>query len=427
MIIIVLTSSYPVKNGLTMGTFVHQQIKALQEVGADCHVLLLHNWFPPLGLHKLHTVWQKGYDERMSHFRELDGVKIHSVPVMHRIPDRIFKNDLDQNAANAIVKYVRNHKELQDAEWIYSEFLLNSGFLATKVKAALDIKISAMALGDDVHAWPEKNPALVEKLKEIFRHTDMLLANSQRLADDTKIWMTNDTRTDVGVVYFGVNSEKFRPAEENEKAILRQKYGLDDRAHYMICIAAAVEAKGWLDLFKAMQSLGNRFDNWKLLMVVSNWGGHTALNLQQIAADMGLQDKVILMGTIDPDGVAELLRASDAFILPSHNEGMANALLEAMSSGLACIATDVGGHAEVVEDGVTGLLIPSKRVEAIAGAIARVIDDEALRLTLCKGARQRMLEFGNYNDNARKLLAKFREHNKIAVKAQVNEGTGTYK
>lgn len=411
-----------------MGTFIHQQVKALQEVGAECHVLLMHNWYPPLGLHKLNAVWQKGHNDRASHFRELDGVKIHSVPVMHRIPDRIFKNDLDKNATDALVKYIRQHEDLKDADWIYSEFLLNSGYLATRVKKVLGIKISAMALGDDVHAWPEKQPALVNKLKEVFRYTDLLLANSQRLAGDTKIWMTDDARTDVGVIYFGVNNEKFRPAGNDEKATLRFKHGLDNNAHYIVCTAAAVKAKGWLDLFEAMKVLGDKLGNWKLLMIASNWGGHEALNLQQIAADMGLQDKVMFIGTVNPDGVAELLRASDAFILPSHNEGMANALLEAMSSGIACIATNVGGHAEVIEDGITGLLIPSKHVRAIAGALLKIIDSETLRLSLSKGGRQRMLEFGGYNDNARKLLEKFKTHgHKNAANALVNEGTDPYK
>jgi glycosyltransferase involved in cell wall biosynthesis len=109
------------------------------------------------------------------------------------------------------------------------------------------------------------------------------------------------------------------------------------------------------------------------------------------------------MGSLSPDDLAKVLRASDAFVLPSYNEGMANALLEAMASGLACITTEVGGHNEVIVHNEDGLLVQPKTTDELRNAIKAVVSDEPLRRKLGVNARKRMIAFGNYEHNSAKL------------------------
>jgi glycosyltransferase involved in cell wall biosynthesis len=90
--------------------------------------------------------------------------------------------------------------------------------------------------------------------------------------------------------------------------------------------------------------------------------------------------------------IPEILASTDIFVLPSYSEGLSNALMEAMASGCACIASDVGGNAFLIQNGVSGFLFPAGDREAIAAHIRRLIEDPAKRQSLGEGARKRIEE-----------------------------------
>lgn len=92
------------------------------------------------------------------------------------------------------------------------------------------------------------------------------------------------------------------------------------------------------------------------------------------------------------DDIARCMRALDVYVLPSLAEGISNTLLEAMASGLPCIATSVGGNGELVENGICGTLVAANDVHALAEAIARYARDERLRAVHGAQARARALE-----------------------------------
>jgi glycosyltransferase involved in cell wall biosynthesis len=81
------------------------------------------------------------------------------------------------------------------------------------------------------------------------------------------------------------------------------------------------------------------------------------------------------------------------FVLSSDYEGMSNALIEAMMMGLPCISTACTGSDELIEDGVSGLLVPLGDEDALAEAMGCLADDPALRSSLSEGARLRSLDF----------------------------------
>jgi len=109
--------------------------------------------------------------------------------------------------------------------------------------------------------------------------------------------------------------------------------------------------------------------------------------LEKLRASMGLDGHVSMPGPLaDPRGA---LRGAALFVLSSTQEGISNALLEAQSEGVASVATDVGGNAEVVEDGVTGLIVPSGRPDVLAGAICALLRDDARRASMAGAASRR--------------------------------------
>ncbi|HJM88183.1 MAG TPA: glycosyltransferase family 4 protein [Dehalococcoidia bacterium] len=101
-------------------------------------------------------------------------------------------------------------------------------------------------------------------------------------------------------------------------------------------------------------------------------------------------DRVIVHGWTDRP--RHYLAAADVFVLPSLAEGMSNALLEAMASGLAVVATRVGAADQMIEDGVDGLLVDAGDAVGLAGALGRLLDDAALRQRLGDAAAQTVRE-----------------------------------
>jgi glycosyltransferase involved in cell wall biosynthesis len=110
---------------------------------------------------------------------------------------------------------------------------------------------------------------------------------------------------------------------------------------------------------------------------------------QRLAASLGLGGQVQFLG--HHSDMPGLLMSQAIFVLSTHYEGMPLALVEGMAAGCACIASDVIGVSGVIEDGVTGLLVPEAQPQALADAIARLLRDPALAARLGAAARERAL------------------------------------
>jgi glycosyltransferase involved in cell wall biosynthesis len=111
--------------------------------------------------------------------------------------------------------------------------------------------------------------------------------------------------------------------------------------------------------------------------------------LQEVAAtilERGLAERIDLLG--NRGDVPDLLASADVFVLSSRSEGFPVSILEAMAAGLPVVATNVGGVAESVVDGETGLLVPPGDPGALAAALDRVLTDSALRLRLGTAGRE---------------------------------------
>lgn len=107
---------------------------------------------------------------------------------------------------------------------------------------------------------------------------------------------------------------------------------------------------------------------------------------RQILTDAGASDLAWLPG--ERSDIPDLMRELDCFVLPSLAEGVSNTILEAMSSGLPVIATDVGGNAELVSDGVTGRIIPAADHEAMAEMIVRLANQRDIARAMGRAGRE---------------------------------------
>ena len=118
--------------------------------------------------------------------------------------------------------------------------------------------------------------------------------------------------------------------------------------------------------------------------------GPTRAALHSLASELRLGDRVRFLGTVKD--VPALLARARLFVLSSLTEGVSLTLLEASARGLPIVATAVGGNPEVVEDGVTGLLVPASSPDALAGGVLRLWDEPALRTQMGRAGRLRVEE-----------------------------------
>lgn len=173
------------------------------------------------------------------------------------------------------------------------------------------------------------------------------------------------------------------------RSAARARLGLGSRACVVGSVGNFTAKKDQASLLRAFASLPPSGSDGTVLVLVGL--GPLERELRALAADLGITDRVIFAGS--RDDVFELLPAFDVFALSSRFEGLPLALLEAMATGIAPVATCVGGVPEVVADGRHGLLVPPGDPDALSAALAELLDDDALRARIAAGARRRAREF----------------------------------
>jgi glycosyltransferase involved in cell wall biosynthesis len=184
------------------------------------------------------------------------------------------------------------------------------------------------------------------------------------------------------VVLNGVSTSNYSASKTNG-AVVRTRLDIDPEEFVLVCAARLVEEKGIDVLIRAVSRVVRQGVPCKCIILGD---GPLREQLQQKVNLEGLWDYVFFEG-FQPD-VRPYLQAASAFILTSYLEGLPISILEAMASGLPCIVTNVGGNAEAIENGVTGLVIPPGSAEAAADAIVYLATNPEKRLEMAGKTRE---------------------------------------
>jgi glycosyltransferase involved in cell wall biosynthesis len=143
--------------------------------------------------------------------------------------------------------------------------------------------------------------------------------------------------------------------------------------------------------------------------------GPKGMELKHLARKLGLASQIIFPGFICHNRVANHFCAADVFIMPStvhssgDRDGLPTVILEALLHRVPVIASDVAGIGEVIENGVTGFLIPQRDPRAIAGAVLQMIRNRDAALEMAERGRSRVLKDFDPELNHRRVLELFRE------------------
>ena len=385
------------------GIFAHRQYKALIKCGAEVSVIVPINWYPPFPIYRLHTAWRKSARLDYPTKRVYEGVTVYHPRIANIKPSRFEKRPYTERYINSIIGFFKKNKIVLDPnkDIFFSQWIPDGG-LAQMAAKKLGIKSCLLSIGDDVVVYPYQN----ESNKDFFIKATLAADGNYTVAD----YLGRETNKIVGrqlhydVIHMGADYRTFKPGTPEEVREIKKQYNIPADKVIILNIASSIVRKGWLDLFDALQEIKKTNNNFSLAAV---YGTPYDLNLAEEAAKRGLTEHFLNLGSIAPEKLNAIYKAADIFCLPSHWEGISVANMEAMSSGLSVITTNVCGHPELIKDGETGILIPPKRVEMLTEKLATLINDSSLRTTLGRNARDFMInEWGSYFDNAKLLYAK---------------------
>lgn len=221
----------------------------------------------------------------------------------------------------------------------------------------------------------------------------------------------------IAVIHNGVDSNRFFP-DPAARARVRHELGLSDEEFCIGCVANLNPVKDHPTLLKAVAEFSQECGDWRLLLVGT---GPQRPALERLVAEHpNARDRVVFLGL--SDRVPALLNAMDVWVLPSLAEGISNALLEAMATGLPVVATDVGGNPEVVVDGQSGLLFPAGDRGKLASHLSTLRARVDLRVQLGKQALRRVREEFSIGSMIRKYERVYESLATAAVPARAGVG-----
>ena len=360
MRILILSHLYPSAVDDTSGTFVHQQVRALRERGHDVRVISPVGWAPP------------GLPRWAAHRSVPRCTRVDDVPVLHprvfMLPGAKLGPSIVQTTLRAVIGPMRRVYRDWPFDLVHAHMLVPDGWAAASAGHALGVPVVATAHGSaDVLQLPHRSPAWRRKVIESITELDQIIAVSHAVAKG--VAELARPRHEIRVIPNGADPTHFAARDRGEA---RQRLGLPTDRPIALFVGHLTDLKGIANLVEAVGSNAAHSHGAPYLVVVGE--GPLRGHLETRVAELGLTDSVRFAGKVAHEDVGAWIGASDVLVLPSLSEGLPTVICEAMVAGRAVIATAVGGTPELVDHGVTGLLIPPSNVPALADALRAVLE-----------------------------------------------------
>lgn len=198
----------------------------------------------------------------------------------------------------------------------------------------------------------------------------------------------------IKLLTYGIDIERFDPIKFNETFVFNRKkeLGIEDKK-IIGMVGRFVKEKGYLDLFGAFKIVRKKVPNASLLLVApADKEKEDALD-KSILEKYGIEKETVLLGYDEEIAdVEEVYSLMDVFVLPSYREGFSMSLLEAQAMKKPVVATDIRGCRESIDNGKTGILVPTASPEKLAEAIIIFLSDHKKSVETGEKGRERVLE-----------------------------------
>lgn len=385
---------YPSPVSWTAGIFVHEQARALVELGHDVRVVSPKAWAPPLL-------------PRWKTFREVPGTdSVDGIPVLYprklTLPGARLGHRNSDAMSFAISGPLRRIHRRWPFDVIHAHMVVPDGWAAARIGAELGVPVVATAHRADVLDVPAQGPRSHDRVVEAIEDIGQICSVSRAIADAAEALAT--PRRPIEIVPNGADTRIF---VARSRAEARAHLGLPDDGPIISFVGKLVPRKGVDTLIEAMGILGRRPGGAPLLVAAGV--GELRPGLERRAEELGVGDRVRFVGKVPHEDVGWWMSAGDVFVLPSLSEGLPTVVCEAMNCALPVVATAVDGTPEIVRDGETGILIPTGDAPALAAALARILDEPDLAARMSAAALRIGQAEYTWAANARRMTEIYEE------------------
>jgi len=401
MRIAIITSSYPRYPGDGTAPFVQSIAQGLADLGNDVRVVapydaeVIPDPEERIPVHRFTYIWPKQW-HIMGHARSLDSDVRLRPAVYILLPVFLIFETL--NLLRVAMKY--------KAQLIYAHWVLPNGIAAAFVASMLKIPLAISLHGSDVYV--SKRNFLFRKVAScILQHANVVTACSEGLYEDA---IQLGAEGKLHLVAWGADTNMFKPDDDS-----LMENNAADAMNSDITIASLgrmVFKKGFHILLQAMAIV---IAEYPMTHLIIGGAGPLRESLQTEAKALGIESHVSLPGRIPWDQVPLFLQQSDIFVLPSiqdqegNIDGLPTVLLEAMSSGIAVIASRIGGVPLVIEHGVNGMMFTPGDSRQLADLIKKLILENTKRVELGNSARKSIEERHTWQQTCRRLQSLFED------------------
>jgi glycosyltransferase involved in cell wall biosynthesis len=245
--------------------------------------------------------------------------------------------------------------------------------------------------GSDVYDFPRKNLLTRKLLRFNLSAADLILSTSYAMAKEASKY----TRKRISIIPFGIDLDRFKPAI---RVVALQNDNI------IIGTAKALEPEYGIEyLIRAFALVCQRNPEKSLLLKIAG-GGSLEASLKTLALATGIGDRIEFTGRLDHGEIPAFLGQLDIFAALSLSESFGVSVIEASACAIPVLVSRIGGLKEVVDEDVTGLIVPAKDVEASASALESLVSDPELRIRLGRNGREKVEKMYDWKDNIAKMV-----------------------
>lgn len=359
---------------------------------------MLNNEFPPLGggtgtvnqamLQRFAQVQNLEIDvitsslgQQSEQARFAERIRLFKVPVNNRNIHHSSNRELLAYAVRALPTALKLHR-VRPYDFCFAWSAVPAGGVALALRQLTGLRYSVRVCGPDIPGFERRYgmlyPILTPVIRAIWRSAETVIAKCQGEAD--MIRAVDSTINNIALVPNGVDLTAF----QSQAAIP------DDGTLRLLCVARLIERKGQHHLIDAVKRLSD--EGISVVLDLVGTGDAQIANEAQARA-LGVRDKVHFAGYVPREEIANYYAAAHVFVLPSYNEGMSVATLEAMAAGLPVVVTRTGGTAELVGEAINGLTFNWADVDTLTTHLRRLASDRNLTRRMGTASRARAAHF----------------------------------
>lgn len=282
---------------------------------------------------------------------------------------------------------------------LHSHYLTSYSFIAA-LSGFHPFVVSAW--GSDVYIYPKKSPLHAQMLRFILKMADKILSTSHIMAKETRKY----TSRQIEITPFGVDTSHFRKIE----AEAVQKEEPQTKRKFTVGSIKTLQSKyGNQYIIKAFATIAK--NNPEIDCTLELVGkGPDKEKLEKLAGELGIAEKVKFRGFIPNNQLPQEMAKYNVACYMSDSESFGVSAIEAMACECPVVASDADGFTEVIENGVTGIIVPRKDHEAAAAALQKFIDNPQLEKQMGKAARERVCKLYKWEDNVRTMIKIYNEY-----------------